>query len=81
MNSTQAQTDEMEDFVISRHVQTGEILGTNEDRFHGFGGQELSNAFVSCDGDCYVSWVREPVGVDERWVGGVGGGDVDCSSR
>lgn len=79
-HGVEALADEMEDLGIRLDGWTGEILGPDQDGCHGFGGEQLSDALVARDGYLDVCGIGQPVGVDQRLVGHVGGGDADVAT-
>ena len=82
-HSVETLPDEIQNLLVGMHIPrcSREILVADKNRFHGFRLVELARALVAGDHDGLVGGVGEPVGVDQRRVGHVGGGDVDCAAR
>ena len=72
--------DRLEDLRVAGYGGPGEILLSDEDGGHEFGGEGCAYAFVGCDCDGLVGGGGEPRGVDDGEVGGGGRGESDGSS-
>ena len=80
-DGVQTLPDDLEELGIRLDGGAGEILGSNQHRCHGLGGEQLSNALVACEGNLDVGRIGQPVGIDERLVGHAGRGDADVAAR
>ncbi len=80
VDGIQALPDQVQDLIIRADLRAREVLRPYQDRCERLGGEELSHALVARDGDGDVCGVGEPVGVDERGVGHVGGEDADVAA-
>ena len=74
-DADEALADGVEDLRIGADGGAGVALGADADGGHGGGVEDLAGALEGGDGDGDVLRVREPVGVDDGGVGGVGGPD------
>ena len=75
--------DEIQNLLVGFHVPgwSREVLVADENGLHGFRLVELARALVARNHDGLVGRVGEPVRVDQRCVGHVAGGYVDCAAR
>lgn len=72
-DGVEALADDIKDLLVRVDAGAREVFRADEDGRHGFGGEHLSNALISGDGDGNVGRVGEPVGVDDGGICGVGG--------
>ena len=71
--------DETQDLRVGAHVGAGEVLRAEGHVAHG--APDVAHALDRRHRDFLVGGVREPGGVHDGQVGGVGAGDGDVASR
>lgn len=69
----EAGLDVAPDVVVGDEVWAWEVLFADQQRLHGRGFPNLTGTLKGSDGNLPISWVTEPVGVDDRVVGRVVG--------
>lgn len=81
-HSVETLPDNVEDLIISRHVEAWEVLGADYNAFlHHLRIPNITDALVSRYCNLLVRCAGEPVGVDQWLVGGVCGRNGDVATR
>ena len=71
--------DRVQDLRVRLDFGPGDELLPDGHVPHRIRGHDFAEALESCDGELLVCWVREPIGVDDWWIRGVGARDGDVS--
>lgn len=80
VNRIRTGLDDFQDRGVRGHIRTRESFLARKDRRDAIAFEHGSGSFETCDRDLLISWIREPIRVDERVIFCVGRVDADVAS-